>query len=193
MNNTTLLAISGSLKRRSVNGAALRAAAAAGARDGVSVTIPGSVRELPHFDPDLEPDPPEAVLRFRAACEAADGFLFCVPEYAFGIPGSFKNALDWTVCSTALYRKPVSVLSVAPAGRGTRVRHALDLVLTALGTEIVHRSVPVASGDRDEDGEIVNSRTLNELRYVVAELAMRVRLRPHLLRSAMPQLYERTA
>jgi NAD(P)H-dependent FMN reductase len=187
MNSTTLLAVSGSLKRGSVNGAALRAAAAAGARDGIPVAIAASVRELPHFDPVQEPDPPEEVLRFRAACEAAGGVIFCVPEYAFGIPGSFKNALDWTVGSIALYRKPVTVLSVAPAGRGVHVREALDLVLTALGTDIVHRSVPVASGDRDEFGEIVNPRILDELLDVVAELAIRVLLQPE-----RHQVYERS-
>ena len=64
---------------------------------------------------------------FRATCVQAEAVLFAVPEYAFGIPGAFKNALDWTVGSGALYRKPVAVLSVAPSGRGTQVRRALEL------------------------------------------------------------------
>ena len=122
-----ILAISGSLRRASVNSAALRAAASAAARDGVAVTITDVVRELPHFDPDLEGTPPDPVLRFRAACEAATGVLLAVPEYAFGIPGAFKNALDWTVGSTCLNRKPVTVLNVAPLGRGEAVRSALRL------------------------------------------------------------------
>src|SRR5438552_13327217 len=58
----TIVAISGSLRRSSINSAVLRAAAAAAARDGTRVVIDHSVRELPHFDPDLEIDPPEAVL-----------------------------------------------------------------------------------------------------------------------------------
>ena len=87
------------------------------------MTITDVVRELPHFDPDLEGTPPEPVLRFRAACEAATGVLLAVPEYAFGIPGAFKNALDWTVGSTCLNRKPVTVLNVAPLGRGEAVRY----------------------------------------------------------------------
>jgi chromate reductase, NAD(P)H dehydrogenase (quinone) len=72
------------------------------------------VRELPHFDPDLEGAPPETALRLLTACESAPGVLLSVPEYAFGIPGAFKNALDWTVGSTCLYRKPVTVLDIAP-------------------------------------------------------------------------------
>src|SRR5438034_6528742 len=78
----TIVAISGSLRRSSINSAVLRAAAAAAARDGTRVGIDHSVRELPHFDLDLEIDPPEAVLRFRAACEEAAGVLLAVPEYS---------------------------------------------------------------------------------------------------------------
>jgi len=201
MNTTTLqtrllrgriLAISGSLKRSSVNSAALRAAAAAGTRDGIACTIAESVRELPHFDPDLETDPPDAVLRFRAACEAVDGVLLCVPEYAFGIPGSFKNALDWTVGSGSLYRKPVTVLTVAPPARGWHVREALDLVLSALDADVAHRSVPVASGDRDENGEICNPMIVDELRAVMAELASRALLQRHSSQPETPHRLERS-
>ena len=169
----TILAISGSLKDSSVNSAALRAAAAAGARDGTLVTIDNSVGELPHFDPDLDSCAPEEVLRFRAACERAAGVLLSVPEYAFGIPGSFKNALDWTVGSGSLYEKPVTLLNVAPRGRGAHVLKALDLVLAALAADVAHIAVPVLSGDRDEQGEICNPSIIDELRAAVAELAER--------------------
>jgi NAD(P)H-dependent FMN reductase len=127
-----ILAVSGSLSASSINAAALRAAASVAARDGIRVTVADLVRALPHFDPALEDEPPEHVVRLRAACDAAAGVLLAVPEYAFGIPGAFKNLLDWTVGSGSLHRKPVAVLSVAPAGRGMHVREALRLVLRAL-------------------------------------------------------------
>ena len=173
VNPTNILAISGSLRQSSTNGAALRAAAAAGARAGIVVAIDDSIRALPHFDPDLESEPPHTVLRFRAACERADGVLLAVPEYAFGIPGAFKNALDWTVGTSALHRKPVTVLSVAPAGRGARVREALAHVLTAIGADAVFRSVPVWDADRDAGGEVCNPKVVAELRAIVTELACR--------------------
>ena len=173
-----ILAISGSLKRGSVNSAALQAAAAAAAWDGIVVSIDDSVRALPHFDPDLEAEPPRSVLRFRAACEDAAGVLLAVPEYAFGIPGAFKNALDWTVGAGSLYRKPVTVLSVAPQGRGARVRDALAAVLTALDADVAFHSVPVASADRDERGEIARATVVDELLSVVTELAARARRAP---------------
>jgi chromate reductase len=167
-----VLAISGSLRRSSINSAVLRAAAAA-ARDGALVVIDDSVRELPHFDPDLEIEPPEAVLRFRAACEAAAGVLLAVPEYTFGIPGSFKNALDWTVGSGSLYRKPITLLDVAPPGRGAHVREALDLVLRAHGADVARYSIPVARSERNAVGEVDDARIIGELRAVVVELARR--------------------
>jgi NAD(P)H-dependent FMN reductase len=172
-----ILAISGSLKARSINSAALRAAARA-APDGIVVTIEDSVGRLPHFSPDLEADPPEVVQRFRAACDAADGVVLAVPEYAFGIPGAFKNALDWTVGGVGLHRKPVAVLSVAPSGRGAHVRAALAHVLEAVGADVVNHAVPLTEDDRDDDGEIAERRLVHELRAVVEELAVRaVRLR----------------
>lgn len=171
-NVTQILAISGSLRRSSANRAALRAAAAA-APDGIAVTLDSSVRALPHFDPDMESEAPEAVIRFRAACESASGILLAVPEYAFGIPGSFKNALDWTVGASSLSRKPVTVLSVAPVGRGVRVREALAHVLTAIDADVVFRSVPIATSDLDPDGEVATPDVVAELRSIVAELASR--------------------
>lgn len=169
-----ILAISGSLRDRSINSAALRAAASEAARDGVLVVLDDSPRRLPPFDPGLEADPPEPVTRFRAACESADGLLLAVPEYAYGIPGSFKNALDWTVGSGSLYRKPVTLLAVAPPGRGAHVRAALLLVLEAIDADVVPVSVPVAPDDLDAGGQIVVPGILRELRAVVAELDRRV-------------------
>ena len=168
-----ILAISGSLKRSSVNSAALRAAASAAARAGIAVTIDDTVRDLPHFDPDMASTPPQPVTRFRAACEAADGVLLSVPEYAFGIPGAFKNAVDWTVGSGSLYRKPVALLNVAPPGRGERVREALGHVLAALDSDVVHYSVPVAPSDRDPNGEISSARVVDELQDIVVALVAR--------------------
>ncbi len=168
-----ILAIPGSLRRSSINAAALRAAALAAARRGIAVTIADAVRQLPQFDPDLEAAPPLVVQRFRADCEAADGVLLAVPEYTFGIPGAFKNALDWTVRSGSLYRKPIAVLHVAPAGRGAHVREALAHVLRAHNAHVTHHHVPIAQHDRDADGEIIDTRIVEQLRTLVAQLAQR--------------------
>jgi NAD(P)H-dependent FMN reductase len=168
-----ILAVSGSLRRSSLNIAVLRAAALAGARDGVFVDIDDSARQLPHFDPDLEGAPPDVVRGFRARCKRAAGLLFAVPEYAYGIPGSFKNAPDWTVGSGSLYRKSVAVLDVAPPGRGAHAREALDRVLRALDADVTHYSVPIAPSEREANAEISHAKTLADLQAVVSALAQR--------------------
>ena len=173
-----ILAISGSLRRSSTNTAVLRAAAEAAARDGVEVVVSDWVRSLPHFDPDLEAAPPTSVVEFRSACEQAAGVLLAVPEYAFGIPGAFKNALDWTVGSGSLYRKPLAVIDVAPPGRGLHVQAALARVLTALDADVVAYSMPVASRDVDPDGELRKPDALDSLRVVARELAARATAAP---------------
>ncbi len=93
-----ILAISGSLRRSSINSAVLRAAAKAAARDGLIVRIDDSLRRLPHFDPDLEPTPPDPVVRFRQECERAAALLLAVPEYAFGIPGASTSGSSKPTC-----------------------------------------------------------------------------------------------
>jgi len=172
--SSSILAISGSLRRGSVNSAAIRAAARAGALQGIAVTMSHAVRHLPHFDPDREEAPPEPVVAFRAACAGASGVLVAVPEYAHGIPGAFKNAIDWVVGDVCLNYKPVAVLDVAAPGRGIHVRRALDEVLAAIGARVTHYEVPVSRGDRDADGEIDSAEVLAVLSAVVVDFAARV-------------------
>jgi NAD(P)H-dependent FMN reductase len=169
----TILAVSGSLRRASINSAVLRAAVRAAARDGIRVALAGGVRELPPFDPDLEAAPPESVFRFRTVCAEAGGVLLAVPEYTFGIPGWFKNALDWVVGSGSLYRKPVTVLKISPPERGAHLRETLDLALRAHGADVVHRAVPVSARELDARGEVADERILDQLRSIVADLVRR--------------------
>jgi NAD(P)H-dependent FMN reductase len=130
------------------------------------------VRELPHFDPDLEGAAPETALRFLTACESAPGVLLSVPEYAFGIPAPSRTL------STGRSEVPasiarVTVLEIAPPGRGEAVRTAFGLVLKALDADVVHRWVPVTAADRDASGEIVDPEVACRLGAIVSELAGR--------------------
>jgi chromate reductase, NAD(P)H dehydrogenase (quinone) len=90
-----------------------------------------------------------------------------------GFPGSFKNALDWTVGSGSFYRKPIALLDVAPPGRGAHARQTLDLVLRAHGADVTHYSMPVARSDRNEAGEVDSPTIIHGLRAIVAEMAKR--------------------
>jgi NAD(P)H-dependent FMN reductase len=177
MSPAPILALSGSLRVSSVNTAALRVAVAAGTARGIPIELSDAIRMLPHFDPDLEGDPPEAAARFDRACAEAAGLLISVPEYAHGIPGAFKNALDWTVGTGSLYAKPVAVLDVAHGSRGGYVREALDHVFAAMQSHVVRYSLPITAADRDPDGEIRSAAVGDALLGIVLDFADRIRER----------------
>ena len=129
---TTIVAISGSLRGGSSNAALLRAAASV-APDGVRFVFYEGMNELPHFNPDLDSEestPPEPVRQLRELLIGADAILISSPEYAHGVPGAFKNMLDWLVSTGELVGKPVALLNAAPAGG----EHAQNAILETLRT-----------------------------------------------------------
>jgi len=114
-----LLTVSGSLRAGSSNGALLSAAARL-APDDVVVSTYADLASLPAFSPDLEEGPgplPEPVQAWRAAIAGADAVLISSPEYAHGIPGALKNALDWVVGGSEIVGKPVGILSASAASK----------------------------------------------------------------------------
>ncbi len=168
-----IVAVSGSLRSASTNSALARAVIAS-APAGVGVIRYDGLAGLPHFSPELETDVPDAVRELRLVIGAADGVLFCTPEYAYGIPGSLKNALDWLVSSGELWRKPVAVVSASPSALGGAKAHAaLTLTLTALEAKIVHAAslqIPFVSTKLNAEKEVTDPATLAELKASLAAL-----------------------
>jgi chromate reductase, NAD(P)H dehydrogenase (quinone) len=140
--STKILLVSGSLRAESVNAAVLRTAASvAGPR--VHATLYEGMATLPHFNPDDDPDggPVAApVSDLRQLLADADAVLFCTPEYAGSLPGSFKNLLDWTVGGGETYGKPVAWINASsrldPAA-GSGAETTLRTVLGYTGADIV--------------------------------------------------------
>jgi NAD(P)H-dependent FMN reductase len=173
-----ILLISGSTRAGSTNGAALRAARDASDDSLVAVMYEG-MTELPPFNPDddFQPLPPQ-VVALREQIASADGLLFCTPEYAGALPGSFKNLLDWTVGGPEMDGKPVAWINVAGEGRGLHAEESLRTVLGYLSTNILEpagRRVPVPRSAVDADGEItdasVRAAVTDALRAFAAEIA----------------------
>ena len=97
-----ILAISGSLRTGSSNTMLLRAAVAL-APQAFEVSVYDGLATLPHFNPDQDNEAaPPPVVDFRSQLHASDGVLISSPEYAHGVPGVLKNALDWVVASGEL-------------------------------------------------------------------------------------------
>ena len=177
-----ILAISGSLRARSSNTSLLRLAASV-APDDVHVDLYDGLATLPHFNPDDDLDvPPPTVLDLRRRVGAADGLLFCSPEYAHGVPGSLKNALDWLVASVELPGKPVASLNASPMA--THAQASLLETLTVMSTRIVREAcvtIPVTRGDVDAEGDIASQTIAQVTRDALEAFARGIRTQPGLM------------
>jgi NAD(P)H-dependent FMN reductase len=143
-----VLAISGSLRARSTNTEVLLALRTI-APQPHTVLVCTEIGDLPHFNPDLDRDgmePPAAVRRFRDQVGAADAIVICSPEYAHGVPGVLKNALDWLVSAPEIVHKPIGLLNAS-----SRATHAYVSLAETLRTMSTHL-VPGASVTLPLDG-----------------------------------------
>ena len=168
-----ILAISGSLRARSSNTEVLRATSIV-APASVTVKLYDGLAELPHFNPDLDVEGallPEAVQRLRAEIAAADGLLICSPEYAHGVPGSLKNALDWLVSAPEMVFKPIGLLNVSP--RSTYAYASLAETLRTMSTQLVEGAsieLPLAGTKLEAAGIAARPEWATKLRAAVEAL-----------------------
>jgi NAD(P)H-dependent FMN reductase len=168
----TYLALCGSLRAASSSKALLRAAAAL-APDGFELQVYPGLAELPAFNPDVEEAGtlPAAAAELRARVGAAAGLVVATPEYAHGLPGSLKNALDWLVGGMEMYGKPVAVLNPSPVSHHADAQ--LREILRTMSAQVVEgasRSFPIRAKDESailEDAEL--SAALRQALAVLAE------------------------
>jgi len=130
-----LYALCGSLRRTSKNRVLLEALREA-APANVTIEICDLLGGLPIFNPDLEGEAtPAPVTAFAAKIAAADGLIIASPEYAHGIPGGLKNALDWLVSRAEIPHKPV--MQAHASQRGDYALDALTEVLKTMSVRLV--------------------------------------------------------
>jgi chromate reductase, NAD(P)H dehydrogenase (quinone) len=134
---TRVLAISGSLRRASTNTAALEALARL-APEGVKLLIYRDLAKLPPFNPDddTEAKPkPEPVETLRALVDGSDALVIAAPEYAHGLPGALKNALDWLVASETFAGKPTALVNTSP--RAFHAQASLQEILSTMAARLM--------------------------------------------------------
>ncbi|HEX5684941.1 MAG TPA: NADPH-dependent FMN reductase [Ideonella sp.] len=165
-----VLALCGSLRAASINAALLRAAARL-APSPMVVDVFSGMGRLPLFNPDDEVELPSAAQALRDAVAGADALLIASPEYAHGVSGTIKNALDWLVSFEPFVRKPVAVWNASP-----RAHHADDALRETLKTmsaaiiDTASPSIPLLGAHLGEDGIVESPTISNAIRAALQAL-----------------------
>jgi NAD(P)H-dependent FMN reductase len=128
-----VLALCGSLRAASTNRRVIEAAARVAAPDLLEPFT--GIGALPLFNPDLEPDLPAPVRTLHAAVERSDAMLIASPEYAHGVTGVLKNALDWLVSFPPFVEMPVAIFNASP--RSVHADAALREILVTMSANLV--------------------------------------------------------
>jgi NAD(P)H-dependent FMN reductase len=173
-----ILAISGSLRRASSNTVVVESATML-APHGVVVSLYRDLETIPAFNPDLDTDPvPEPVVRFRTALQASNALLISSPEYAHGVPGALKNALDWVVSSGELIDKPIALINAS--ARATHAQAALRETLTTMSGRVIDEAsitLPLDGTTLHASGIVSDPRLSTLLRSAIDALAGESRAR----------------
>ena len=162
-----VLALSGSLRARSINSAFCRVVARL-APPSIRVTVFSGLGDLPLFNPDCEASPPDSVRLFRSAILQADALLIASPEYAHGISGVMKNALDWLVSFEGIVKKPIVTINTSP-----RARHASDAlreVLHTMSTDVIEdasRQISLLGVCDTEEAMLASPEVRKAVQYIL--------------------------
>lgn len=158
-----LLALSGSLRSGSYNTAAIEALTLL-APENVKIQS-GDIASLPLFNPDRERESIPAVVELKRRLELSNGLVIASPEYAHGVSGPLKNALDWLVSGEEFPAMPVMLINTSP-----RAHHALDSlreILVTMSARIVDAAavtIPLLGSNLDSDGILANHEITDALR-----------------------------
>ena len=170
-----ILGIAGSLRKRSYNRAALRAAQQL-VPQNASIEI-FELDGIPPFSEDDEKNPPERVALFKSRIRAADAILFVTPEYNYSIPGVLKNAIDWAsrpYGDNAWEGKPVAVMGASIGMMGTaRAQYHLRQTFVFLNMYPVNQpEVMIANAAKrfDDPGNLTDKDTKEFIRRLLESL-----------------------
>jgi chromate reductase len=176
---SNIISICGSLRRGSYNRMLMQALPAL-APAGMTLTEAPSFAELPLYNADIQNTTgfPAAVRTLADAIRAADGVMFCTPEYNFSIPGALKNAIDWVsrLPDQPFAGKPVAIQSASPGPLGGgRVQYDVRRVMVFLDAFTLNKPEifvgNCASKIDDKTGEVTDDTTRNLLKQQLAAFA----------------------
>jgi chromate reductase, NAD(P)H dehydrogenase (quinone) len=166
-----VLAICGSTRKNSSNEAILKGLAISYG-EHLELQLYTDLAELPHFNPDIEDASlAQSVKDFREMIEKADGVIICTPEYVFSLPGSLKNAIEWTVSTTVFLNKPTAL--IVASGMGEKAYESLVLIMNTVGSKIGEHATILIKGARskfNDQGVPTDSQTKKDLEKMMNSL-----------------------
>ena len=171
-----LLTISGSLRAASTNTAALDALKRLAPAE-VEIVLYRDLGALPYFNPDDDDGtPPLAAAALRALVGSSAGLILAMPEYAHGVPGAFKNALDWLVASDVFPGKPVALVNTAP--RAFHAQSALRETLATMSARLIPEAfvaLPLTGKTIDADSILADKNLADALRRALDSFVKAIR------------------
>lgn len=179
-----ILGIVGSLRQKSYNKSALRAA---------QQLVPAEteieafdLKGIPPFNEDDETNPPEQVAELKKKIREADAVLFVTPEYNYSIPGVLKNAIDWAsrpYSDSAWTGKTVAVMGASLGNLGSaRAQYHLRQVFVFLNVHDMKQPemmIGGASQKFDADGNLTDEPTREHLRKFLAAFVAYIKNQQH--------------
>ena len=166
-----IIAICGSTRQNSINLELLKIISVL-EKETIELQIFTQLDYLPHFNPDLDTpeNVPPFVKKFRNKLKEANGILICTPEYAMGVPGSLKNALDWTVSSMEFSQKPTALITASTSGE--KGHQSLLETLKVIEAKIDDKTSLLISIPKTKikDGFITDEETRKKVKSLITNL-----------------------
>jgi len=171
MEKKKVIAISGSTRQNSVNHSLIKAIAELSAAN-LDITIFDSIANLPQFNPDNDGDDvAREVSNFRQQLNNADAIFICTPEYAHGVPGALKNAIDWTISSSQFPNKPTMLITASTGGNfGHKALMETLKAIEAKNIDNLQMVIPFVKTKISLDNKITDEKTLAEIKTLIAGL-----------------------
>jgi chromate reductase len=165
-----VLAICGSTRKKSINHSLIKAITDLSTQE-LHITLFDGIANLPQFNPDDDGENVAAeVTGFRKQLDHADGILICTPEYAHGVPGSLKNAIDWTVSSSNFPQKPTMLITASTGGKyGHSALMETLKMIDAKNVENLQMVIEFAQTKISMDGVITAEETLRQVETLIQD------------------------
>jgi len=168
MNKKKVIAICGSTRQNSTNHSLIKAIVDLSA-ESLDITIYNAIANLPQFNPDNDGENvADEVADFRQQVNNAEGIIICTPEYAHGVPGTLKNAIDWTISSSQFPHKPTMLITASTDGRfGHKALLETLRAIEAKDIENLQLVISFAKTKITKESKITDNKTLYDVQALL--------------------------